>query len=154
MKKATWDNPNKMHIETGYKLFDEQTNLISYGNVFANTQASYFIRPWIETECNRKTFRPGELLKADLHMVFGNNMRGYNDLPWSMRRKLEDTSRTEQLILYKFRVWKRGQEYVIGWVLTDYDYNLLEVVATRGAHYFKRLNAVLEAAEYVSNSNA
>lgn len=154
MKKATWDNPNKMHIETGYKLFDKQTNVISYGNVYANTQTSSYIRPYMETECNGKTFSPGELLKADLRMVFGNNVGGYNDLPWGMRRKLEDTSRAGQLILYKFYVWKRGREYVIGWVLTDCDFNLLEAEATRGAHYFKRLDAVLEAAEYVSNSNA
>ena len=46
MKHATWDNPNKMHIDTGYKLFDKQTNVISYGNVYANTQTSSYIPIW------------------------------------------------------------------------------------------------------------
>ena len=46
MKSRTWDNPNKMHFESDYKLFNKQTNVISRGNVIANTQYSTYIRPY------------------------------------------------------------------------------------------------------------
>lgn len=156
MKRTTWDNPNKMHFESGYKLFDKQTNVISYGNVFANTQTSYFIRPHMEVECNGKEFRPGELLKADLRMLFGEYLRGYKDIPFIMRREIEDVNRDKMLILYKFRVWKRGEERVIGWVLTDEDYNLVDYKAAnyyRDSSYWKRYYAVMEAARHVCNDN-
>lgn len=44
LKQPTWDNPNKMHIETGHKTFDKQTNLISTGNIIANTMYGSYIR--------------------------------------------------------------------------------------------------------------
>lgn len=154
MKKATWDNPNKMHIETGYKLFDKQTNVISHGNVFATTQASYYIRPYMETGCHGRNYKPGELGRADLQMIFGEHMQNYNLLPWYMKQIIEDGNRESDVILYKFRVWKQGRERIIGFVLTDADYNLIDYKAVNYygySSYLKRHFAIIEAARYVCN---
>lgn len=155
MKYATWDNPNKMHIDTGYKLFDRQTNVISHGNVFANTQASYIIRPYLETECHGKEYKPGELAKHDLEMIFGKSLWDYHNLvPWTMRRVIENGKRDYAVYLYEFRVWKSGKKRVIGFVLTDENYNLIDYRAVnyhRDSSYLKRHYTIMEAARYVCN---
>jgi len=46
MKARVYDNPNKMHIETGCKTFDTQTNYIDCGNVIANTEFGWHVRGW------------------------------------------------------------------------------------------------------------
>ena len=154
MKHATWDNPNKMHIDTGYKLFDKQTNVISYGNVYANTQTSSYIRPYMETECNRSKFKPGELMKFDLKCVFGEYLKDYNLVPQAIKRALEDKNRKQSVVLYKFFVTVKRERRVIGFVLADYDNNLIERCAINTgnySHFWKRYNAILEASKYVCN---
>lgn len=154
MKYKTWDNPNKMHIETGYKLFDKQTNLISHGNVYANTQSSSYIRPYMEAECNGKEFKPGELMKFDLKCVFGEYLRDYNLVPQAIKRVLEDRDRKQSVVLYKFFVTVKREHKVIGFVLADYDNNLIERCAINTGNYsyfWKRYNAILEASKYVCN---
>lgn len=149
MEKIKWENPNKMHIDSGFKLFDKQTNVISTGNVFANTQRSVYIAPWCETERNHTSFKEGELTKADLK--FG----GFTgNLPLSINRIVYDKNRKEQIILYAFRVFKNGQENVIGYVVTDYNHNYIEhcvVNAWTNASYSKRECAILEAMRYICN---
>lgn len=154
MKYKTWDNPNKMHIETGYKLFDKQTNLISNGNIYANTQSSSYIRPYMETECNGKEFKPGELMKFDLKCVFGEYLRDYNLVPQAIKRVLEDRDRKQSVVLYKFFVTIKREHRVIGFVLADYDNNLIERCAINSGYYsyfWKLYNAILEASKYVCN---
>jgi len=154
MKHATWDNPNKMHIETGYKLFDKQTNVISHGNVYANTQTSCYIRPYMETECNGREVKPGELMKFDLKCVFGEYLRDYNLVPQAIKRVLEDKNRKQSVVLYKFFVTVKRERRVIGFVLADYDNNLIERCAINIGNYsyfWKRYNAILEASKYVCN---
>ena len=46
MREKEWVNGNKMKIETGHKTFDRQTNIISTGNIIANTLWGFFIRPY------------------------------------------------------------------------------------------------------------
>jgi len=154
MKKVIWDNLNKMHMETGYKLFDRQTNVISYGNVYANTQSSGYIRPYAEIECNGTIRKPGELMKYDLQCIFGEHLRNYNLVPQTMKWKLEDVKRDKSLILYKFFVWKHGEQRIIGFVLTDKDYHLIDYKAVNyygDSSYMKRHFAIMEAARYVCN---
>lgn len=69
MQKVTWDNPNKMHIESEYKTFNKQTNYIGTGNVIANTQFSTFVRPFTETKCNGYDFQEGHLQNYDLNNI-------------------------------------------------------------------------------------
>lgn len=147
IREIIWDNPNKMHMESGFKLFDKQTNLISTGNVFANTQRSFYIAPWNEVERNGHSCKEGELTKADLR--FG----GFDgNLPSCIRNIVYDKSRTKQIILYAFRVFKSGKEDVIGYVITDDDYNYITHCisnAWTNASYMKREAAINEAMSYI-----
>lgn len=147
MKQATWDNPNKMHMDSGFKLFDKQTNLISTGNVMSNTQRSFFIAPWNETSRNGKTdWEPGHLCKADMH--FG---RFDGDLPKKIREILFDKDRKESVILYAFRVWKKDYEDVFGYVVTNtkHEHIYHTVVCEGNCSYHKRDLALQEAMKYV-----
>jgi hypothetical protein len=147
MKEIRWDNPNKMHMESGFKLFDKQTNLISTGNVFANTQRSVYIAPWKETKRNYRDWKEGELTKADLK--FG----GFDgNLPSCIKRIVYDQNRTGKIILYAFRVFKNGIEDVVGYVVTDDNYNYIEHCITNAwtnASYSKREMAIREAMSYI-----
>ena len=147
MKQIIWENPNKMHMDSGFKLFDKQTNLISTGNVFATTQRSVFIAPWREKARNGKEFNMGELTKADLK--FG----GFNDLllPPSIRKIIFNPNRTENVILYAFRVFQNGMEDIFGYVITDSNYNHMEHCVVRKPHtnLIKRVAALSEAMKYI-----
>lgn len=118
MKKAVFSkNGMKMLINTGFKTFDKQTNLITTGNVYASTQFSSYIRPWSKTECNGMDFPCGELLKYDL-----KPFSPYT-IPIPIMRELYDETRTESLILYMFFIHRQGIK-PLGWVLTDKNHKM------------------------------
>lgn len=145
MKKCTWDNPNKMHFDSAYKTFNRQTNVISTGNVIANTQLSGFIRPWNETECYGATRAPGHLCKYDLQY--------FRNIPANIERVLYDKNRTDSVILYQFRVWKEKERAyeIIGYVLTDRNYKLIDsaVCCEYGCSFWKRASAIEECKKYI-----
>jgi hypothetical protein len=66
MKKFEYTNEGKLKLSTGFKTFDKQTNYLGTGNVCANTQFSWYIRPTYETECNGFSFKEGDLFKSDI----------------------------------------------------------------------------------------
>lgn len=100
-------------INSGWKLFDEQTNLITTGNVSSNTQQSSYIRPWMETECNGRTNPEGHLTNFDLHPF-----RKYG-IPPVIDKIVSDKGRKEPVILYMFHVWSKDQRILpFCWVLT------------------------------------
>lgn len=145
MKKCTWDNPNKMHFESEYKTFNRQTNIITTGNVFANTQISNYIRPWNQTECNGAAFPAGHLMNYDL--------QHYRCIPEEIERVLYDKNRTKSVILYQFRVWneKNHESEPIGYVVTDRDHNLIaySIICWYGKSYGKRYSAIRECMKYI-----
>ena len=145
MEKARWDNPNKMHIESGFKTFDKQTTLITTGNVIAPTQTSWFIRPYNEIINGGYEGKPGDFLAYDLkHFV--------DPIPKRMKDVLLDKARTESYILYKFFVMRKDKTTdVIGYVLTDYHYNYIDhqVMCAYGCNVWKREAAICEAMRYI-----
>ena len=146
MRKPVWDNPNKMHMETEFKTFNEQTNVITTGQVFANTQRSVCIPPISQTEINGCSFPIGHCTESALK--FG----GFTgNLPPKIREIVYDKNRTEYVILYAFRVFHKGKENVFGYIVTDKDYRYLHhhVVYTYGANYNKRVDAIRECMTYV-----
>ena len=145
MKKATFNKSGmKQIINSDYKLFNKQTNYISYGNVIANTQYSSFIRPYSQTTCNNNNFSEGELMKSDLK-YFGN-------IPASIKDKLYAKDRKESYILYEFFVYRNGNKDIIGYVLTDKKHKLItyEVLESYN-NYNKSLSAILETLPYITN---
>ena len=149
MKKIVWENPNKMHMDSGFKLFDKQTNVISTGNVFATTQRSVYIAPYREITRNHAEFPEGYLMRSDLK--FG----GFTgNLPLNIKHVIYDKDREKSVILYAFRVFKNGREDIIGYVITDDEHNYMNhciVGAYTNASYVKRKYAVEEAMKYVCN---
>lgn len=149
LKEITWDNPNKMHMDSGYKLFDKQTNLISTGNVWANTQYSNYIRPWNEVDNYGYKGEPGQFLKFD--------MQFFGSIPNHLREIIYDKNREKSVILYEFKVYHGERKEIIGHILTTgyedgYKYLGSAIYCPYGANYTKRSNAVWAAARYICDN--
>jgi hypothetical protein len=133
MKKAVYNKKGtKQIIDSGWKEFDRQTNFLATGNVIANTQISFFIRPWCETECNGFTRREGELMKYDL------NQFGKWHIPADLLVTIEDKNRKESVILYLFHTMTKDR-YVNSRVVREW-----------GESYVKRSAALWEAIRYIT----
>lgn len=134
-------------INSGWKLFDNQTNLITTGNASTNTQLSSCIRPWTETECNGRTNPEGRLTNFDLHPF-----RKYR-IPPVIEKSVSDKGRKDPVILYMFYVWSKDQRVLpFCWVITDTNHKLLKyaIVTRRGEQIAKRINATDEAISYIT----
>lgn len=148
MKKKIYSKDGmKQIINSGWKLFDDQTNFISTGNVLANTQHSSFIRPYKECDCNGFVFKEGELLKSDMNL-FGERIPDY------IKEILLDKKREDSVILYMFYVWNRDRRAEpFCCVVTDRNYNLIRYSLVLGykKNYLKRYQAAHEAMSYITN---
>lgn len=153
MKKPKFNKKGtRQLVDTGWRTFDRQTNLVSTGNVIANTQLSLFVRPFGETECNDATFRPGELLDADMKAF------RYRP-PDDVMGILFDKDRKDSVILYMFYTRERvgnivGRSMAVPflWVVTTEDHRLikLRVVHRFGAQMWKRQKAAKEIMKYIT----
>ena len=143
MREITWETPNKMHIDSDFATFNKQTNLISAGNVIANTQYSNYIRPYDMTENFGNHFERGALCKYD--------MQYFKYIPDSMRKRLLDINRRENYILYEFCVYRNRGKEIIGYVLTDALHRFIEdsVYCEYGCSYWKRRSAINACKEYI-----
>ncbi len=121
-KERTWDNPNKMHIETGHKTFDAQTKIISHGNVVAPTQLSTYVRSINDVD---STGRKGGLFRFDMQM--------FHNL--GLSRLAEETiarisaNQVKPIIVYAFFHTLTGNRKLVhGMVVTDYDHKLIKKI--------------------------
>jgi len=141
MKAKTWDNPNKMHIETGHKTFDRQTNIITRGNVIANTEYGWIIRARLDTRCNEKDFPVGHLRAFDLKF--------FKNMPRPVRSKLMELTDSEDAVwLYEFHHWRGPAKIVDGYTMTAYEDHELLATFTTGPTRRSR-SVVHEASKYV-----
>lgn len=144
MKKIKWVNGNKMLFESGHKQFDRQTNLISTGNIIANTQRGGFIRPRKCTECNGLTRPEGHLREFDL--------RGWDRMPREIKDKVLELTEDDSVILYRFHHYNNnGWMVTHGWVITTADYNNYKLLYSKvtGPTY-KSHYVIEEAIKYVT----
>jgi len=145
-KEAEWVTPNRMKIETGHVTFDRQSNVVGTGNMIANTQLSFHIRPYSEVDCNGQTFPLGHLRDYDLNW--------FPSLPSEVRSCIESLTERNKTILYQFHHWLSGgywgesKRIIHGYIITDYDGRLLRKLVT-GPTY-KSASVIDEMAEYVS----
>lgn len=148
MKKPIYNSTGtKQIVNTGWKLFDRQTNCITKGNVYANTQYSGCIRPWKETECNGRTNPEGHLTNFDIEPF-----RKFR-IPTEILNKLLDHDREKGLILYMFfTINGYGRIEPFYWALTDYDYKLVEdkIVIHTYENFEKRVAAKNEILQYIT----
>lgn len=146
MEKAIFNKSGmKQIVNSGYKLFDNQTNCITTGNVMSNTQYSSYIRPYKEVVNGYHIGKQGDFLKFD--------MKNFNRIPKSIKNFLTDENRVDSVILYEFFVNRNRRIDVIGYVLTDKNHNLIKYYVEEGNWYFKREMAIREAMKYICNSN-
>lgn len=122
----------RMIIESGFKEFDKQTNLITSGNCISNTQYSNYIRPYNETKCNGFEKQKGDLFNFDLqHFSISNSLREYIK------------SLNDQVCLYEFRIYRKGIKDVIGWLIERKNGQItIEVNNYNMGHYLKRYKAL------------
>jgi hypothetical protein len=152
MKQIEWMHSDKMLLESGHKTFNRQTNLITYGNVIANTMYGRFIRPFTETECNGYTREPGHLQKFDLdwYTLIGRQPA----VPKTVYKMVRELAQQNQIILYQFHHWttRRGRSFKIvhGYVITSPDKKLLWYWPC-GPTY-KSEQVLLEAIKYITES--
>ena len=149
MKKPIY-NPDgtKQIVSTGWKEFDRQTNCLTAGNAFCNTQYSMSIRPWKQTNCDSLTFPEGKLMARDLS--YYSRFR----IPEKIEKLLKDKNRDESVTLYMFFTLNRDKHVQpFCWAVTDRSHNLLDkqVVFAHRQNWRKRLNAANEALQYISN---
>ena len=148
MKKRIYTKDGmKQIIDSGYKLFDKQTNCICEGNVIANTQFSNYIRPWKETECNGRTNPEGHLTKFDLDAFTPHR------IPDKLLKYLLDKKRTKSVVLYMFFVVKDGHIKPFSFVITSYDDKLIDysIIVRNGQSAAKLHNATMEAISYITD---
>lgn len=108
-----------MRIHTIHKKYDGQ--YISTGNVISDQQYSMFIRGYKRKECNGFVNEDGHLQQWDL-----NNWPS-RYLPSSIRERVKKyASGKESIILYCIRHFNGKNPVILGWIITDYNYNLLE----------------------------
>lgn len=137
----------KQIINSGWKLFDQQTNLITSGNCYCNTQYSSYIRPWREKECNGRINPEGHLMKYDMDPF------DRHAIPQRIREILVDKERKDSVILYMFFVTNKEKHIQpFGWVVTSRDKKLIakQIVRRPGQQHLKRIKALDEAIQYIT----
>lgn len=136
-------------FKSGHKTFDKQTNIITTGNVIANTQISGYVRPKSETECNGFIVDPGTLQAFDLKQYTFSNLptKRFCAVRFSkIAAKLADDN--NGCIAYKF-LHKKGK-YAIphGLIITTIDHKFLwKYIEPRSA---KSALVINEAQKYIT----
>lgn len=117
---------HQINVGSGVKVFDDQVSCIDYGNVIGNTQVSFHIRPYSETECNGRVSASGHLRDWDL------NQWRTERVPAGLRKFIESVTLEEGVWLYHFfhfgrrrytpnwgRQYRRVEMVSDCWVVTD-----------------------------------
>ena len=125
LKKLEYKTPNKIKCDTGHKEFDRFCNFIGTGNVIADGQISSFIRPHSETECNGRTWAPGELQEFDLRPFLETRIISPN-----IARIVRESAKEQAVILYVFSHFRAGKRVTHGAVVTDEKHHLFHKFVT------------------------
>lgn len=125
MKKKVWVTPNRMLMETGHGAFDKQTNVISTGNIIANTQNARYVRGELCVECwGPKVYQPGELRDYDLE--------NWPRMSPSVRRAVVQATTGQQGSVWvsEFFHYNGHRKIIHGYVITAPDHELLTTFVT------------------------
>jgi hypothetical protein len=152
MKKTTYRTGNRVDIHTGHSTFDSQCDILTTGNVCANTQWSSYIRAYTETECNGFTNPPGHLRDFDLKPFRAMN------IPQHVLDKVLAETQDKSIILYQIRHWqyvKGGEKVrvVHGYILTHGANNGHKLIAKMYCgKTIKSYDVINICAEYISEA--
>lgn len=147
MKKIEWANPDKMVFHTGHATFDRQTNIITHGNVIANTMRGQHVRAWNDDWHWQpgKHHEPGYLHEFDLASM----KKYYRQISRRVWDRVKALGMDRPLWVYVFFHWNGNRKTVHGVVITAYDHKHLETYVT-GPTY-KSYDVVYEARKYVAD---
>lgn len=98
-----------MLVESNYELFNKQSNYLGTGNVIANTQVSWYIRPSYKVDSNSKL---GELQDYDL-----DHFKQMNK--WNKQSVKDFVDKNNGGILYWFFYVSNKKIVTIGYLLTN-----------------------------------
>lgn len=142
MKKAEFINPNKMEINTGIRIFDNQTNLITTGSAFCNTQKSMIVHAYNKT---KESLAEGDLQNYDLSFF-------KTDMPSYVEEKIRKLAAKSEVYVYEFFHTNKKQTKVVhGYVVTTKDHEFLNYFVIGPTH--RSYGVVQECAKYVSDYN-
>lgn len=115
-------------IHTGHRGFDNLANgpcgYVGKGNVISPTQYSFHLRAWKSTECNGRTFAPGQLQASDLEGL----RLGYPEVYAQLTRYLEQPGNHfegQAGWVYVVRHVLKKKPVVHGVLLATYEHNKL-----------------------------
>lgn len=94
-------NSMKMIINTEFKAFNKQTNLITNGNCISNTQYSNYIRKYDNAD-------NGKLFNYDLQ---------YFSISEGLKNYIK--SLDKEIVLYEFFIYNKNQKNIIGWIIDN-----------------------------------
>ena len=109
-------------INTGLTTFDKQAKIFGTGNITSNTQYSSF-------------------LSSD---DFENEIKSF-DLQYDYRKIVEMfTKENQKSVLYKFFYKKRGEEEIVGYIVTDKNKEKYKVFGARTQKRKEALSSILD----------
>jgi hypothetical protein len=124
-----------MIIESGYKVFDQQSNCITRGNAICNTQYSLFIRSHEDTENYGFYFKRGELLESDLA-----HFKPYT--PNYILQKIREYNKKDRSYFYMFFINRGGRMKPWGFLLLNYESDKIIFQQAVGTHLWKKEKAL------------
>ncbi len=118
-----------LKINSDWKTFNRQSNLIATGCVWSNTQHSNYIRPWREN---------GDA-GIEFDLMFFSNYR----IPKQIEDYLKSRRRRSSVILYMFFTTRGNRHEPFLWVLTSTAHRLIYRQTVTGCHkqWWKRHSA-------------
>ncbi len=141
MKEKEWVNDDRMLFESGFRTFDRQTSIITTGNVIADTEFGWYIRPYNQTKnAIGQYVKPGQLQALDLSY--------FPYLPHDLKRYIQSQFTDTAGWLYEFFHWVGERKVTDGYIVTTDDHRLLKMVPT-GPTYKSHM-ALKEAAKYIT----
>ena len=123
-KKIEWVNEDKMLFESGHKTFDRQTNIITTGNIIANTLLGKHIRAYTELSNGFEDRPPGHLQNFDLCW-----WRDGDRMPRSVIKKIRELAYNNGVWVYQLMHYNR-QRVVHGYVVTNEQHKALATFLT------------------------
>ena len=109
--KLKWKTPTKPEISTGHKAFDRFCNYLGTANVLSDGQFGACIRPRTGTECNGRSWPPGELRDFDLK-PFRTKM------PPSLEKRVLEATETQGANLSMIFHYNKDRMIVHGFILS------------------------------------
>ena len=137
MKEPIFKN-DKIVVNSDWKTFNRQSNLIAAGCVWANTQHSNYIRPWSEN--------------GDSGIEFDLEYFSAYKIPKQIEDYARNKHRSKGVILYMFFTTKENRHEPFLWVVTDKDHKLIYRLTVTGyrRQWWKRHSATEKILPYIT----